>query len=101
MELQSRVDELRASGLGLAAVSYDSPDVLAAFTEQYGITFPLLADVGSGTIRQYGLLNTVADAAMEPGAGDLSDDPFLAAEFARLTRPPMVVPVLMRELHSY
>ena len=90
MELQSRVEALRASGLELVAISYDSPEALAAFTEEYGITFPLLSDMGSATIRRYGLLNTVADAAMAPGAGDLSNDPFLAAEFERLvsvTRP--------------
>ena len=85
MELQGRVEELRSKGLELAAISYDSPQVLTAFTERYGISFPLLSDVGSETIRRYGLLNTVADAAMDPAlGGDLSSDPALAAEFARL-----------------
>ena len=65
-------------------ISYDSPEVLAAFTERYGVTFPMLSDVGSATIRRYGLLNTVADAAMDPDLGDLSNDPVLAADFERL-----------------
>ena len=85
MELQSRVENVRGSGLGLAAISYDPPEVLAALTDEFGITFPLLSDVGSETIRRYGLLNTVADAAMDPSlGGDLSNDPALEEDFARL-----------------
>lgn len=85
MELQSRVEVLRSAGLEIATISYDAPEVLAAFAEQYGITFPMLSDVGSATIRRYGLLNTVADAAMDPArGGDLSTDPVLAEDFAQL-----------------
>ena len=57
MELQSRYDELRGRGLGLAVVTYDPTETLAAFAEARGITFPLLSDAGSATIREYGLLN--------------------------------------------
>jgi peroxiredoxin len=38
-------------------ISYDSVDVLARFARKHKITFPLLADAGSKTIRAYGLLN--------------------------------------------
>ena len=76
MQLQRQVDHLRSQGLGLAAISYDAPEILAAFSERYGITFPLLSDVGSRTIAAYGILNTVADEAL--GAGE--DDPAIAAE---------------------
>ena len=58
MELQGRVEELRRQGLGLAVVTYDSPEVLADFARRRGITFPLLSDKGSATIKAYGLLNT-------------------------------------------
>jgi hypothetical protein len=44
--------------MGLAAVSYDPVPVLAEFAARRGITFPLLSDAGSATIRQYGILNT-------------------------------------------
>jgi peroxiredoxin len=57
-ELQSRVTDLKQNGLGLAAVSYDSVTVLADFTKRRGITFPLLSDPGSATIRRYGIFNT-------------------------------------------
>jgi hypothetical protein len=58
---------------------------LEAFSAEYGITFPLLSDPDSEIITRYGLLNTVADAAMDPAlGGDLSADPLLAEEFGRL-----------------
>jgi peroxiredoxin len=76
VELQGRVKELKDRGLGLAAISYDPPEILAAFSKQRGITFPLLSDVGSETIKRYGLLNTVAIEAAGPNA----NDPALAEE---------------------
>jgi peroxiredoxin len=68
VELQGRVEEIRKQGLGLAAISYDPPEILAAFTRQRGITFPLLSDLGSETIKRYGILNTVAAEAVGPNA---------------------------------
>src|SRR5258708_27186008 len=47
--------------MGLAAISYDPVPVLADFSTRRGITFPLLADPGSETIKRYGLLNTTID----------------------------------------
>lgn len=69
--MQGRVTELRAKGLGLAAISYDPVETLAAFSRQRGITFPLLSDAGSETIKRYGILNTVVDEAL----GRNKDDP--------------------------
>jgi peroxiredoxin len=57
-------------GLGLAVISYDPPEILAAFSKQRGITFPMLSDVGSGTIKRYGILNTVAMELVGPNAKD-------------------------------
>ena len=57
-ELQSRMPELSKQGLGVAAVSYDAVPILADFSRRRGITFPLLSDVGSATIRKYDILNT-------------------------------------------
>jgi hypothetical protein len=54
----------------LAAISYDPVETLAAFGEQRGITFPLLSDAGSETIKRYGILNTVVDDALGPRKGD-------------------------------
>lgn len=68
MELQGRLGELKARGLGLAAISYDQPAILADFTRRRGITFPLLSDPGSKTIKAFGILNTtVAPTAASGG----------------------------------
>jgi hypothetical protein len=49
---------LRRQGLAVAAVSYDPVPVLADFSARRGITFPLLSDAGSLTIKRYGIFNT-------------------------------------------
>jgi hypothetical protein len=51
-------------------ISYDSQQILADFTKRHNITFPLLADVGSATIRRYGILNTVVEEALGPNGKD-------------------------------
>lgn len=61
VELQSRLGELKAKGLALAVITYDSPAVLADFSKRRGITFPLLSDPGSQTIKAFGILNTTVD----------------------------------------
>jgi peroxiredoxin len=70
LELQSQYDTLRKDGLGLVGISYDSHDILQAFSQQHGITFPLLSDVGSATIKRYGILNTVAEEGLGPKGND-------------------------------
>lgn len=79
MELQDRLEELRGRGLGVAAVSYDSQDVLADFSRRRGITFPLLADDDSAVITDFGILNTVALEARGPNG----DDPDVVANVAK------------------
>jgi peroxiredoxin len=61
LDLQGRLPELRAKGLGLAVITRDSPEVLAEFARRRGVTYPLLSDPGSRTIRSYGILNTTVD----------------------------------------
>ena len=61
VELQARLPELKKKGLGLAAMTYDSPTILADFSRRRGITFPLLSDAGSATIKAFGLFNTTVD----------------------------------------
>ena len=62
--------ELRKNGIGLAVISYDAPQILADFSKRQGITYPLLSDVGSATIRRYGILNTVIEEALGPNGKD-------------------------------
>ena len=79
MELQDRVEELSDQGIGVAAISYDSEEILADFSQRRGITFPLLSDDDSKVITEFGLLNTVAAEAQGPNA----DDPDVVADVAR------------------
>jgi peroxiredoxin len=57
-ELQTRTADLAKNGIRLAAISYDAVPILADFSKRRGITFPLLSDPGSATIKRYGILNT-------------------------------------------
>ena len=66
MELQERLQELGGSGIGVAAISYDSTEVLNDFAEQRGITFPLLSDKDSAVITEFGILNTVVAESLGP-----------------------------------
>jgi peroxiredoxin len=50
-EMQANLDAARQAGIGLAAVSYDSPAVLRQFAARRSITFPLLSDHASALIR--------------------------------------------------
>jgi peroxiredoxin len=70
VELQGRLEELRNSGIGVAGISYDSQETLADFTKRHSIGFPLLSDVGSATIKRYGILNTVVEEALGPNGKD-------------------------------
>lgn len=65
VELQEQLEELQAQGLGVAAISYDTEAVLTEFSEKNGITFPLLSDDDSKVITDFGILNTVANEALE------------------------------------
>jgi len=79
VELQSQLSQLKARGLGVASISYDSEAILAAFSKQHGITYPMLADAGSVTIKRFGILNPLPELALSGGA----DDPELKAEVAK------------------
>ena len=91
MELQDRLEELRAQGLGVVAISYDSEAVLADFSQRRGITFPLLSDDDSEVITEFGILNTVAAEARGPDG----DDPDVVADVAKYVSvngaSPMIV----------
>jgi hypothetical protein len=48
---------LEKNGVRIAAVSYDSQDVLKGFAEKHGIGYPLLSDHDSAIIRRFGIFN--------------------------------------------
>src|SRR5580692_3878095 len=49
---------LEKNGVHIAAVSYDSQEILAAFAQRHSIGYPLLSDKGSETIRKFGIFNS-------------------------------------------
>jgi peroxiredoxin len=57
VELQEAWPTLQQMRFALFAISYDDIATLASFTNRYGITYPLLSDTGSLTIRSLGLFN--------------------------------------------
>ena len=80
MELQERFEELQAEGLGVAAISYDKEEVLAAFAESRGVKdVPLLSDDDSAVIRAFGIYNHVAEEGLGPNA----EDPDVKADVLR------------------
>lgn len=60
--LQDQLSQLTEQGLGVAVITHDPTAVMADFARRRGITFPLLSDPGSETIKTYGILNTTLAA---------------------------------------
>lgn len=63
LSLKEAVDPLASRGFRIAALSYDSPAILAGFAKARGIPYDLLSDEGSVTIDAFGL----RDPAYKPG----------------------------------
>ena len=49
---------LEKNGVRIAAVSYDSQELLRNFAEKHAIGFPLLSDPDSAVIRRFGIFNS-------------------------------------------
>ncbi len=60
VQLQNAKQRFEAQGLKLAAVSYDSVEILKSFADRQKIEFPMLSDSDSQVIRAYGVLNEQA-----------------------------------------
>ena len=58
IELNRIADRFDSAGIGLVAMTYDSPAVQAGFTSDHGITIPIIADVDTLSFRTLGILNT-------------------------------------------
>jgi len=60
VQLQSAIPRFEKQGVKLAAISYDSEEILKYFADRHKIDYPLLADPESKTIQAYGVLNAEA-----------------------------------------
>lgn len=68
-ELEKRVEDIRAAGADVLAVSWDTPEKAAETVKEVGVTFPLLSDPDLKVVEAYG---------MRMGGG--SPMPFMGAE---------------------
>ena len=57
MQLQKDIKSIEAEGIQIVGISYDSLKVLKGFADKEKISFPLLSDPDSKTIKAYGVLN--------------------------------------------
>jgi len=56
-QLQEHRADFDAAGIGLMAITYDSPAEQAAFASQHGITIPLLSDLEALSFKTLGILH--------------------------------------------
>lgn len=57
IEINQWAEQIKQQGYRVAAISYDSPEVLKQFSNEAGINYTLLADVESRTVKSYDVLN--------------------------------------------
>ncbi len=57
VDLEGAQKAFAAKGINVAAISYDSPAILADFTKRRAITYPLLSDKNSELIDKFGIRN--------------------------------------------
>ena len=56
-QLQDYQHHFHAAGIGLVAITYDTPEAQQPFIDKQAITIPVLSDVGQGSFRALGVLN--------------------------------------------
>ena len=66
VQLQAHRSAFDRAGIGLLAITYDSPLALQAFAEQFAITIPLLSDIDALSFKTLGILND----QYQPGDGE-------------------------------
>jgi hypothetical protein len=63
VELEQSIARFKAEGMNVAAVSYDTQEILDHFSKRVGgISYPLLADPDAKMIRAFGVLNRNIEA---------------------------------------
>mgnify|MGYP001995994604 CR=1 FL=1 len=88
------MQDLANSGVGIAAISYDSQEVLADFAERHSITFPMLSDTDSSVITEFDILNTVVAEALGPNR----DDPDVIADVHKYVAASVFDSIPLRQM---
>ena len=63
--MQSTLPKFKKAGVQVVAISYDSVEILGQFAQKREITFPLLSDPKSDTIKAYKLFNPDTKGKLE------------------------------------
>jgi peroxiredoxin len=63
VQLQESLQSFQDAGLGVVAVTYDSPEAQARFVASRGLEYPMLSDVDAATVNALGIRNV----EYEPG----------------------------------
>ena len=58
MELEQSRQGFEKQGVKIAAITYDSQEILQRFSAAHHLGYPCLSDKGSVVIREFGILNT-------------------------------------------
>ena len=58
MQLQGDLEGFQQAGIGVVALTYDSPELQRKFIDKFSITYPLLSDVDAISVTNLGILNT-------------------------------------------
>ena len=61
--MQSQLENFKQAGIGVIAITYDSPELQQPFIDAAAITYPILSDIDGSTARTLGILNE----KFEPG----------------------------------
>jgi peroxiredoxin len=58
VQLQGHLEQFRSAGIGVVAMTYDSPALQRKFVERFSIAYPLLSDIDATSVRNLGILNS-------------------------------------------
>ncbi|MFK8048095.1 MAG: redoxin domain-containing protein [Halioglobus sp.] len=65
VQLQKYQKDFADAGIGITAITYDSPELQQAFIDKNGIAYPFLSDIDANTVKALGILNE----QYQPGDG--------------------------------
>jgi peroxiredoxin len=80
--IQARLPEFEAVGVRPVAICVDAPEVSRDFAKKAGLTFPILSDPNTETIRRYDLLH----AGSGPDGHDISRPAEFLVDSSRVVR---------------
>ena len=63
VQLQQYQKDFQDAGIGIVALTYDTPDLQQAFVDKNSIAYPFLSDVDATTVKALGIL----DQKYQPG----------------------------------